>query len=322
MNEPQLKNSGWVGDGSLGGILTTEEDAEAAAVVVTVQATKRGTPFNVRLDPTAGDLKGTFYFEVEIQESTKPISIGVVQKEEFHTGWKTRGMFLNGNLTNGSAGLKIGFCDSPGVGDTVGVYVKRSANESLQVIFYINGRCLGPGFVITEPLGGLYPCLHTDGKAKVLFRTPEKLPTIVTRQSASYADPYSGTWRLVKAFSGPELGEFPLPSGTVFTLKFQLVDPKTYNVTLKLGNTMRTRIELVGKLEQFDQIRVNLPMSTRMLPNAATAETEQFISSALPELFKMIVSENGDLLLTGTTSELVCQRYEEVMEPLTAYTTI
>lgn len=320
MNQLASKKAIWLTDGSPGSTLhvSSSDEESSTTMILSMEAAKQGTPLNVRLDSTDGYLKGCYYFEVEIKESTKSLSIGVVLKKDFKAGWKTRGMFLNGNLTNGSAGLKIGFCESPRPGDTVGVFVKRST-ETVEIIFYSNGRCLGPGFRIPEPLDSLFPCLHTDGKAEVIVRVPNSFPAIEVRQSASYADPYSGTWKLCKAFRGPELGEFPLPRGSLFTFKFDFTGENVYNLTLKIGNTMRTRMIVEGKIDQFDKISVNAPVSTRMLPNLETAETERFLAVALPDLSKMIVSENGDLVLTGATAELICQRYEETIEPLTSY---
>ena len=56
-------------------------------------------------------------------------------------------------------------------GDTVGSYLIRDDDATVKVVFYLNGRCLGPGFVIPSFTADVfYPCLHLDGKAKVTLK--------------------------------------------------------------------------------------------------------------------------------------------------------
>lgn len=82
-------------------------------------------------------------------------------ENRFRPGWKIKGFFYNGNCTNGSAGLIIGFGKSITVGGVVGVRLMRDdASRKCSIIFYHNGRCLGAGFCVDDSNDEFYPCLH------------------------------------------------------------------------------------------------------------------------------------------------------------------
>ena len=51
----------------------------------------------------------TFYLHVMVQEKNGSLSVGVVGKDQFQLGYKISGMLYNGNLTNGSGTLKVGW---------------------------------------------------------------------------------------------------------------------------------------------------------------------------------------------------------------------
>jgi len=301
--------STWIGDGTEGAVLNVDGST------ITLGSAQQGTPYNIRLDAPTLSPCDSLYYEVELIESDGNLSVGLVSSSEFQPGWKTSGMFYNGNLTNGNAGLLIGFGDYLKSGDQVGVHLLRDGTQC-KLVYHINGRCLGTGFVINSEKT-FYPCLHLDGKASIKYSAPPSFPSATERQPVKYSDAYSGDWLLEKANLGPELHELSLPKDFHIILSFVSVDPTTYRLSIKVGNTFNTTVKLSGKMENFDEIQVGPAMATRMMPPPLLQPVEQFMQEGLPTLFKMIVSETGDMIMTGTTAEMLCRRYEKTFEPVT-----
>lgn len=227
----------WVGDGSRGGSLFVDDDEKDGSVVLSITSATSGTPFNVMFDSAASLIAAddNMYFEVDVGELAGSIAVGIVRKEEFQPGWRTSGMFYNGNVTNGSGALLVGFGDHVEAGSRVGVLLRRSTTGPsagsgsgvtvVETVFYVNGRCLGPAFQLSDDASSSqawYPCIHASGKAKVTYVAPESIPAATERQPARHPDnEYAGDWKLVELYTGPELHECPLPEGhaIVQTLK-------------------------------------------------------------------------------------------------------
>ena len=311
-------STSWIGDGTEGATLSVDGSSIALGTA------KRGTPYNVRLNSNSPATGGNLYYEITLDEvESGNLAVGFVAPETFLPGWKTRGLFYNGNLTNGSAGLRMGFGKFVKAGDTVGSFLIRDdedGNSTVKVVFYLNGRCLGPGFVVPSSAADVfYPCLHLDGKAKVTYSAPASFPTVVDREPAKYDDAYSGDWLLKKAMSGPELHELPLPEEAKVILSFGDKNDGVYRLSIKVGNTFNTSVKIVGKMEAFDKIEVGPAMATRMMPPPILEPVERFIEEGLETLYKMIVSDDGNLILTGPAAEMICERYEKTFEPVTSY---
>ena len=306
----------WIGDGMEGATLSVDGSS------ITLGSAKRGTPYNVRLNssnsPAASD--NNLYYEITLDEAESGnLAVGFVTPETFLPGWKTRGLFYNGNLANGSAGLRMGFGKFLKTGDTVGSYlVREDDNATVKIVFYLNGRCLGPGFVVPST-DAFYPCLHLDGKAKVTYSAPASFPSVVHREPATYNDAYSGDWILNKAMTGPELHELPLPAESKIILSFGDINDGMYRLSIKVANTFNTSVKIVGKMEAFDKIEVGSAMATRMMPPPVLEPVERFMEEGLETLYKMIVSGDGNLILTGPAAEMICERYEKSFEPVTSY---
>ena len=329
-------NCNWIGDGSEGG--TINVDSEDNSSITFASATK-GTPFNVRLD--ANDT-ASCYYEAHITslENGSSLAVGLVTESGFLPGWKTRGCFYNGNITNGSAGLIIGFGKYIKEGDVVGVYQQRisssdngdtnNSNRQCNIIFYINGRCLGAGFSLADTNSEkYYPCLHVSGKATVKYSVPPSTPTMVfdrEQEAGNEGDTYSGDWQIEQAFVGPELGELPLPEGgsRPFKVSLEKVESSSYRISVRIGNSISTAFTITGKMDEaFDQIELAQGcISTRMMPRPELRELEKLVCSALDHdggTRKIIVSgDDGTLILTGPTTEIICSRYEASFEPVTS----
>lgn len=308
--------SKWIGDGSEASTLTVSGD------IINIASATAGTPFNARLD--ADIPSGDLYYEVSVSDLPKGshLAVGLVAEEKFLPGWKTKGYFYNGNISNGSAGLIIGFGSHTKTGDVIGVYLRR-LDESFEVVFYHNGRCLGAGFSMKDS-STLYPCLHVSGNAsvKVVSRSP---PTVFTRETfANSNDIYSGTWEIKRIFVGPELGEFQLPESSRFKLSLEKVQDKQYRLLVKITNTFSTTIELGDKIDAFDSIRfLGHCMTTRMIPHPEHEELEKLVGKELnggdhesDGLKKIMVTPDGNLLLSGPIMEMSYVRHVETFKPV------
>lgn len=306
-------NSKWIGDGSEGGKLDVTNSS-----TITFASATQGTPFNVRLDAPVADS----YYEVKVVEGS--LGVGLVTENGFKPGWATRGCFYNGNITNGIAGLTIGFGKYISEGDVVGVYLQRvqdDAGGKCNIIFYINGRCLGAGFSLDDKNEKFFPCLHVSGSATVTYSVPSS-PTVFMREQEVHNnnDPYSGDWAINQAFHGPELSVLPLPENSTLKVSFEKIEAQAYRLSVKIANSMRTSFKITGKMEAFDKIAFQGGcMSTRMMPSPDFEKVEQFIESAVDRkggFQKMIISEDGKLIMSGPTAEMICSRFVETFEPV------
>lgn len=296
----------WVGDGGEGEIT---HDGPS----LTVKSATRGTPLNVCYDAPIPD--GDFCFEVILVKITKDssISVGVVSKDEFSPGWKTRGMFYNGNLTNGSAALQTSFGPYLKEGDTIGVYV---SNGNRNVTFIHDGRCLGTGFSLPE--GKPYhPCIHVSGEVQVSFAIPETLPTGVVKEGVK--EGLVDEWKLIEAVneSGTPI-DIPEARDVVLNLGFS-PDGNQYELSLRVGNTLRCH----ATKEEGGSIKVGMIMSTMMESPPELKEIEAFLSSSLPNATSLDLVENKTLMFAGSDGsqlKLVFERYLKTFKPLEKYT--
>eukprot|EP00581_Thalassiosira_minuscula_P007216 CAMPEP_0183706606 /NCGR_PEP_ID=MMETSP0737-20130205/3372_1 /TAXON_ID=385413 /ORGANISM="Thalassiosira miniscula, Strain CCMP1093" /LENGTH=329 /DNA_ID=CAMNT_0025934053 /DNA_START=61 /DNA_END=1050 /DNA_ORIENTATION=+ len=317
----------WIGDGSEGGTLNTTAEGST----ITFASATQGTPFNIRPD-NADNAAAEPYYEVKVTDFPKGSSLGVglVTANGFQPGWKTKGYFYNGNITNGSAGLIIGFGKFIKEGDTVGVYhqVVDTSRGQCNIIFYHNGICLGAGFSgVHDSNEKLYPCLHLTGSSTVTFSTPQSPATFEREQPVyDHGNPYSGDWAIEQAFAGPELGGLHLSGENKFKVSFERVDSASppddgvqYHLSVKIDNSFRTSLKITGKMEAFDKIELDgRCMATRRMPSPENEELENFIGSALsnPGGFqKMIITEQEKLIMSGPTAEIICSRFIETFEP-------
>lgn len=306
-----------LGDGSKGTLQTHGFLAVKTEQGTLIASETEGSPFNVMFDGSVP--ASTIFFEIKILESNGSIAVGVVKKEEFHPGYKTKGMFYNGNVTNGSAALTVSFGDHVKASDKVGVLIQRESSGAVQTVFYLNEVCLGAAFKLgsVDANEVFYPCIHVNGEATINYIVPLKLPVTTSRESPpDQQGSYVGDWKLEQMLTGPELHAAPLPEGHDTILTFE-GGPTNFSLSVKVGNTIGCRLEVEGKEEAFDKIKVSPAIRTLMMAPPELQAVEELISESLPILYKMIIS-NG-LIMTGATAELHASRYSKVFEPLTEY---
>jgi len=298
--------SKWIGDGG-GGEIQQEGPS------LTVKSATRGTPLNVRYDDAPS---GDWCFEailVKIMRGAS-VSVGVVNPEEMLTGWKTKGMFYNGNLTNGSAALVTSFGPYLKEGDTVGVYV---TNNNRDVTFFHDGRCLGTGFSLTDETNKKYcPCIHVSGEVQISFAIPETLPSTVSKQGKT--EGLVDEWKLVEAVndSGTVVN---IPDHRDIVLNLDVgPNENQYDLSMRVGNTLRCH----ATKEEGGNIKVGMVMSTMMEPPPELREIETFLSSNLSNVTSIELKDNTTLILSGGASsglKIVFERYAETFKPLEKY---
>lgn len=305
MNSLQGDAMNWIGDGKEGASF------EIHGNELTLIGGKQGTPFNVRMDlqtPLAD-----YYFHVIIQEMTKSLSIGVVTPAEFKTGWKTQGMFYNGNLTNGSGAKAVSWGPRFEAGDSLGVRVISTAGF-LEVVFYKNGKSLGTGFLIENVDNKNYcPCIHLDGQAKLTIEIPEALPP--KEISTEVPTDMYGPWKLVEAVTrdGTPLN---MP-GRPVTLDLSREQHDALKMHIKAGNPINCSAKIVGDNGNSLTIKMGRMMSGRMMPPPGLREIETLLCGLGANTLTL---ENDDrLTLSNEPTRTVWVRNPRDPQTLTSY---
>jgi hypothetical protein len=368
----------WKGDGSQGQIqvvdtdTNTDSDAIQNAKETPIQltsSTSQGSPFTVfyKEDNQSDEellllLHGQpYYFEVTVTELDRNayLSIGIVSPNEVQLGYGTRGMFYNGNLTNGGASLRTAFGPYVQQGSKVGILYdpsSSSSSSSESVYVYVNDQCLGLAFEIpkitttatsttTTMNYQRYPSLHAEGRVTLKWNVPQHLPSQRSKGPLLQItkNPFLGDWKLERLLVGAEPSALPLPDphNMVATIKQQATTTAVVlDVSLKIGNIMSCPITLVSDDHDSDNtactstpttvnVTVGGVRSTRMMPPPELRRVELELSQGLPTMTNMKLIDDDDddnvsLVLSGPTMELYLHRIVEAVgeasvPPLTSY---
>jgi hypothetical protein len=314
-NSWEGKQGQWKGDGTANAVLEDKGNN-----VVGFASPTRGSPFNIYYDMKLDDSITTVdgYYEVVIEKLPpgSSLSVGLVTPEECQSGWKAKGCFYNGNLTNGSAALVTSFGPHLKEKDRVGVRCIRSGGETMDVVHYINGRCLGKGFQLSSAAdvssAPYYPCLHVSGEAEVGFSIPASLPS-TTDRGGSPRDGFAGDWQLSEAvdLNGQAVA---LPD-TAIIMKLAKGDAQTYSLSIKVGNSMNSKISLTsGSASEGDSlvgvgIEVGPFMSTMMMPRPELRAVETYVSKSFQQMNIMSLNEDGSLVFEGSGAKAVFRAF-------------
>jgi len=312
----------WIGDGS--------DDSTASWNCqngqVEVRNSKQGTPYNLRfgsaLEPPNGG--GDNLFSIEILELQGSLSFGLVALDEFKPGWKTRGMFYNGNITNGGAALQCGVGKYITSGDEVAVRVSKAsntANDELEVEFVVNGTSIGTAFRLGGEQGKkkFFPCVHMDGKARFVFRDTQTtiLRWATKEPKVDTAETFDGDWKMESFSTGTKKIQLPPNHPIIISLRGRPF-PKT--IGIKVANMMNGSINVTGPGTDSCGVQIGPLRSTMMMPPAELAEIEQLISIELPKMTRMTHVLGEHLYMVGPgASEIIASRYTKRFEVLTKY---
>jgi hypothetical protein len=110
----------WKTDGSIDDCQVVVSKTSNGTTNIEIDASAVQSPVNLMAEMKDDNnllFPESYWFTVEIVDlgadnnnnnSSNSISVGVIFTDEFKPGYKIKGMFYNGNLTNGRAGLSIG----------------------------------------------------------------------------------------------------------------------------------------------------------------------------------------------------------------------
>ena len=169
-----------------------------------------GAPTNARWTKALGP---DGYFEIKVVElGGSGCSIGIVTEKGFGKGYKCKGLFFNGNLSNGLAGLGWEFGERPKKGMVIGVRVEREG-ENVKVAFYQDRKPLGVAFEakLDDGSASIYPVVCCGSDGDTFFLSMPDAPTAAAE--AKGVHPAVGAWTLQRLCVGPELGQYPLYDG-------------------------------------------------------------------------------------------------------------
>lgn len=309
MNSLYNASQAWVGDGSTGGELIVDENN------LSIASASAGTPFNVRLDCSDELAAADYYFQVQIKEMKGNFSIGVVTKAEFHPGWKTKGMFYNGNLTNGSGALKISWGPRFQAGDSLGL--RFSTKESgVEIAFFKNGASLGVGFRLVNNKNVYYPCLHVGGQIKLSTEFPSELPSAEYSHPSMTSSGFYGDWQLIEAFDGQS--PIPFPTSKLIKAMLSKESHGTLQLGFKVGNSLNARTKIIHESDAELSIEHGPFMMTKMMPPPELRPLESLLSQKKMTTIKM-EQDGTTLLISGPEMKTKWRRFVRVPEALGSY---
>ena len=301
----------WIGDGKEGATIVNQGE-EQELQMLHIHGGQRGTPFNCHLDVSKeSECEDDYFFQVSILEMSGSLSVGVVTPCEFQPGWRIKGMFYNGNLTNGSAALAVSWGPRFGVGDSVGVRL-RSTSENVEVTFYKNGESLGTGFSIKTSSLQLYcPCLIVDGNVTIEFTIPEELPSLEIVKEQEVSIP--GRWKLLDATKEDD-SAIVIPRRPI-TLEIWR-DEMTVKFAFRVGNSISGSAKILNDTGNTWMIESVGMMSTLIGLPPDLQKIECFIGNLNPNTVSL---ENGKLTLRNGPKSTVWERNERKPHALSNY---
>ena len=343
----------WIGDGSErpSVLEVVKSDEYGNSETMTAKSATTGTPFNVRcshgFSPSATSSGSSMHiFSFQINQLEGNVAVGIVSHDEFKPGWKTKGMFYNGNVTNGSASLITGFGKYVQSGDLVRVIAKkttsdRSSSGSLDVIFSINDDVLGTAFSITDPeiLNGnktFYPCIHVSGKVTFSYSVAE-VPDgagLMFNNNNEEPEPrtnFLGQWK-IESMDQTDGSAVELPSGHDIVVSLSSSSKTSSDpdrISIKVGNTIGGPLQLEdGSSSSSSPTSMNVKigpnlMSTMMMPPPELYALEQTLSTVLPSIRTMTLSTDSQKVVMAAaesgSGRLTLVPYKKVHKPLTKY---
>jgi hypothetical protein len=335
----------WESDGSEADGLsswasTTDNDGESYTIT---GSTPRSSPMNVAYKLRSNTTSQYFYQVnvLEMPSSSSSLSIGVVLPQEFQRGYKNRGMFYNGNLTNCGAALKTSYGPRLKEGDILILGYSEDDHDTPGVVVvrlevYLNGYNLGTAFQVPKNGSSSFcPCVSIQGdtikvQAKILAVLPDPLPA----QAKEEKDPLEGKWDLLEAYHDGQQFYPPPPDKQVdHDVKPCLVSlekdkesagENLWNVAVHVCNTIMTRktIQASGttKKNSYSLQSHGGCRSTMMMPTPPYGQVESTMSASLQNAWSQmeIVGSAGSstrtLIIKSSTGDVVakcCAKQEQ-----------
>lgn len=320
---------------------TWESDGSEADGVSSWAITTEGEPYTITVSTSSGspmniaykfqDNPKQYFYQVNVVEMpsrSSSLSIGVVLPQEFQRGYKNRGMFYNGNLTNCGAALKTSYGPRLKEGDTLILGYSEDAPDQAGVVVrlevYLNGSNLGTAFQVPKnggPSSSFSPCISIQGdikvQAKILAVLPDPLP-----QTEEQKDPLEGKWDLVEAYDHDEQQFYPPPDTVdvkpclVSLEKDNESGEHLWNVAVHVCNTIMTRktIQASGGGDTNNNSYYSLQShggcrSTLMMPMPPYGQVESAMLASLENAWSQmeIVDSGTTLIIKSSTGNAVAK---------------
>ena len=308
----------WKTDGSPGCESFAFSDPQADGYTKIDIVAKQGSPVNIIA--TSSSMPDSYYLQVRIVDKGNSVSAGVVLPSEFLPGYKCKGCFYNGNLTNGSAALKTGFGPYLKNGDVVVLECSHSGENSFTLDVFLNSKHVGRGFEIaTTSSERFMPCLAVTGKAELLVKVLAEKP--ILSRSEVPVHPLEGKWKIMNAKKDTSGQEHVVPvhdeAGNELPNQRDIVmdivpDEKeggspSIRVSVKVFNSIGVHMNYTSNEDKtiYDVSATGHPMMTMMMPPPPYDQVEQQLSHVITnhwQSFRLSDFENEEAKkLTITT---------------------
>ncbi|KAL3931637.1 MAG: hypothetical protein SGARI_004156 [Bacillariaceae sp.] len=301
---------------------------------------KQGSPINIMA--TSTEIPDSYYLQVRIVDKGNSVSAGVVLPSEFLPGYKNKGCFYNGNLTNGSAALKTGYGPYLKNGDVVVLECAHSGGNSFSLDVYVNSKHIGRGFEIATTSNERFmPCLAVTGKVELLVQVLAEKPILSSSEVPMH--PLEGKWKIENAKKDTTGNENVIPvrdaAGNELPNQRDIVldivpDEKeggspSIRVSVKVFNNIGVHMNYTSNDDKtiYDVSTTGHPMMTMMMPPPPYDQIEQQLSHAITnhwQSFRLSDVENGEakkLTITTVQNHVMahCTRSLNDSAPLTKY---
>lgn len=320
----------WESDGSeADGVSSwaTTSDGESCTISV---STSHGSPLNVAYNFQSNPSQ--YFYQVNLLEMpsrSSNLSIGVVLPQEFQRGYKNRGMFYNGNLTNCTAALKTSYGPRLKEGDILILGYSEDAHAGVvRLEVYLNGSNLGTAFQVPKNGPSSFcPCVSIQGEIKVQAKILAVLPDPLLQAQEKH-HPLEGKWDLVEAYHDGQ--QFYPPPDTVdvnpclVSLKKDNESHENlWNVAVRVCNTIMTHktIQASGTNSNYSLQSHGGYRSTMMMPMPPYDQVESTMSVSLENAWSQMEiigsGSSATLLITSSTGDVVakCAKAQRSSEP-------
>jgi hypothetical protein len=310
---------------------TTSTGDDAGAELITVHSNS-GSPSNFMYELVAPATR--LFFQVVIVKKEKgSISVGVVTLPKFKAGYGLKAMLYNGNLTNGMSALKTNFGPYLKDGDKI-VLEYIESDDNIQVIYHVNGECIGTGFQIAKENTPFYPCFSTTGNVELQVEILAEAPETSAAASGN-DDPFDGKYEILEALD--RLGEKIIPvtnlehprEGKAIELSISHHHDDLWSFNVKVFNSLSIRKRFTTRKTPSDFILKDTGhgamflvlesedqnvISSRMKPPPPYDQIERKLAACMANTWNSTeVSENGKTLtiFSGENKPImICIRHE------------
>ena len=130
------------------------------------------------------------------------------------------------------------------------------------------------------------------------------LIVLMATSASAEISSFVGNWKVLEVYDSIDsTTPRELPSNGPFVFRFAINDKHpedTLSVGIKVGNTMRTSVNVLEEKDLEAEIHVGLMMSTQMMPPQDQFQFEMFLSKAIPKMTVMkLNADKSEMVLEG-----------------------